>query len=255
MRLKRARSGIVIASILSLIWAIPASSQSDLTYRDRGNRHEGIKDRLLGGTTDVELISMLADYAEETEQIPGYLRIKFYLERPSEKVSVTVRELRETYFYWMDKVQPSKSWPSGFNEFQWPTQDVIRPLNDRLGKLDVYDLGVIVRLKASEPTLAEELAPAVLYHSSPPSVIDGYLFTFETSRDAQLAFTVYRESQEDPVFRAILPKVWGGRPFTVRWVNPEAPEGLYRLVISGAFLTPLERVEQTLQFYHKRKVD
>ena len=118
-----------------------AWTQVDLQYQDRGNRHEGIKPKPVSGY-DIELISVRADYDEEAERMPDRLKVKFYLEQPAE-VGLTVRELDYKYYYWMDKIQPSRPWRPGFdNVFEWPTKDVIQ----RLGHLATADLGIIVRL-------------------------------------------------------------------------------------------------------------
>ncbi len=88
-----------------------------------------------------------------------HLKVKLYLEQPS-KVHLTVRELDYKYYYWMDKVQPSQPWRSGFdNLFEWLTQEVIQ----RLGELKMYDLGVVARLEKADPSKVERVSPVIFY--------------------------------------------------------------------------------------------
>jgi hypothetical protein len=97
------------------------------------------------------------DYKEEGTQMPERFKVKVYLAQPSE-VHLTVRELDYKYYYWMDKVQPAKPWQPGFdNVFDWPTREVIQ----QLGKINMYDLGVVARLGNTNPSIVERVAPAI----------------------------------------------------------------------------------------------
>lgn len=226
-------------------WTFPVWS-AQLEYRDRGNRYEGIKPKPVSGY-DIELISARVDYKEEANQKPDRLKVKFYLTQPSE-VYLIVRELDNKYYYWMDKVQPIKPWQQGFyNDFEWPTQEVLQQL-DQIG---MYDLGVVARLEKPEPGKMERVAPAIFYHSKPPSTVRGYLFTFKTNGDARITCSFYKEGESEPMFTRTIPKQRGGRPFTVRWDSSKAPEGSYKLMVKGYFLTTNDPINQTLYFYHQ----
>ncbi len=232
--------------ILLFVWPFFALSQTHLQYQDRGNRYEGIKPKPVTGL-DIELISFLVDYKEEIDQIPDKLKIKFYLEKPYNKVHLIVRELDYKHYYWLDKVQPKVPWQKGFyNVFEWPTKDVIK----RLDNIKMHDLGVIARLEKKEPSMSEKVAPVVFYHSQPPTTIKGYLFTLKTNGDAYLNCSVYKQGKAEPVFTQVFNRKKGGRPFTVRWKSTQDDEGSYRLVVNGHFLQNNDPINQEVRFYH-----
>jgi len=190
---------------------------------------------------------VLVNYKEETKQMPGRFKMKFYLKGPS-LVYLTVRELDYKYYYWMDKVKPHVPWRTGFqNVFEWPTQDVIQQLKE----IKMYDLGAVARLEKPEPGKVEQIAPIILYHSQFPPTIKGYLFTFRINGDARLTCYVYKEGEVEPVSGQIFPRKRGGRPFTISWEGSTAEEGSYKLVIRGYFLDNNDPVDQTVQFYHQ----
>jgi len=229
-------------------WASSVQAETSLQYQDRGNRHEGIKPKPVAGY-DIELISVRANYKEQASHLPDTFKLRFYLNRDSD-VYLTVRELEYKYYYWMDRVKP-QHWSKGFhNEFEWSTQEVIRQI-DQLG---MYDLGVVARLERGEPSKAEQVAPVIFYHSQLPETIQGYLFTFKTNGDARLTCSVYKDAEKEPAFTRTFRRQRGGRPFTLRWDSSKASEGSYRLVVKGYFLNTAERIDQTIQFYHKSKV-
>jgi hypothetical protein len=199
-----------------------------LEYQKRGNYYEGVKPKPVSGY-DIELISARVDYTEKVHQMPEWLKLKFYLDWPSE-VYLTVRELDYTHYYWLDKVQPSETWGPGFdNVFDWPSSAVLQELRG----IEMYDLGVIARLDRPEPSKLERVAPVVFYASQLPTTIKGYLFTFKASSDGRLSYAIYREGAADPVFSQSIPKQLGGRPFTIRWDSSQAAEGTYSLVVKG----------------------
>ncbi len=178
MRLQHASLVIHAVLLFSLVGASCVCAETRSQYQDRGNRHEGIKGKPVSGS-DVELISARVNYTDEVQQVPLRLKVKFYLVQPSE-VYLTVRELDNTYYYWMDNVRPAKPWQSGFgNVFAWPTQDVIQTLEQL--KMNPYGLGVVARLGDSEPRMKERVAPVIFYHARFPAVVKGYLFTLRTS--------------------------------------------------------------------------
>ena len=93
-------------------------------------------------------------------------------------------------FYWLDKIKPTKQWqPNSINEFTWPTGAVLRQLDQRL---NIYELGALIRLKKETPGSVEEVAPAILYHTKPPEKIGGYLFTMKTNGDARISCKILR---------------------------------------------------------------
>jgi hypothetical protein len=240
-------SAMISFALLFILGCVPyALAEMHLQYRNRGDRYEGIKPRPVSGY-DIELISARVDYKEEVVQMPEWLKVNFYLHRPSQ-VHVIVRELDYKYYYWLDKVQPSKPWRAGFsNMFGWSTRDVIQQLD----MLQVYDLGVVARLERPEPSKVERVAPVILYYSQLPMTIDAYLFTFKISGDARLTCAIYKEGGSEPLFTRFFRRQRGGQPFTVRWPSSTAGEGFYKLVVGGYFLDTNDPIEQTVSFYHQ----
>jgi hypothetical protein len=215
-------------------------------YQKRPGRYEGIKPKPVAGY-DIELLSARIDYTETADPMPDRLKIRFYLDASSD-VFLYVRELDYKYYYWLDKVQPIVPWTPGFNNvFEWPSIDVLRQLD----RLQMYDLGVVVRLGQSEPAAIEHVAPAIFYHSSVPPQVNGYLFSFRLNGAAHIIASVFATSKKDPVFREVFPRKAGGASFTVRWDASRAPVGLYRLVIGGWFSDTNQPINQTVIFFHQ----
>ena len=180
-------NNLIKTVIFILLFAMftPIAYGDKLDYQDRGDRWEGVKPRPVAGQ-DIELLSVLAYYGEKWQSMPTHCKLKFYLPEQQKEVNLKVRELRPKHFYWMDKVIPkSPLWRKGFNEYQWPTEDVIKPL-----KLDISTLGVVVRLEKQFTGESEKVAPVIFYHSTPPNKILGYLFTFKVGETVKLHYTL-----------------------------------------------------------------
>ena len=241
---------------LAVVAAAPLAAQYDpeLEYKDRGDRHEGLKRRLQSGF-DIELLSARIDFREESEGWPEELRLLFHLPEADsevflsepEKVFVTVRPRRpQTTYYWLDKVRPPSPWRVGaVNGFAWPTATVLRQLTS----LRLDDLGAVVRLQQDSPGKREYVAPALLYHSQAPSEVTGYRFTLKTNGTAVLTCKIYHGETE--VELRPRKRERAGSPFTVRWKSAQQPEGWYRLVISGHFEMDEHPLDKEIVFYHK----
>jgi hypothetical protein len=241
---------VLYLAILLPITPARLSAQSNLDYQNRGDRHEGRKPKPVAGY-DIEVISVLADYKDSTNQVPDQLRVKFYL-KPQTTVNLTIREQDYRLFYWMDKVKPARGWKAGAeNEFAWPTETVLKQLD---AKLDIYELGVLVRLGTDTPRLVEDVAPAILYHSRQPDSIDAYLFTMKTNGDVRMSCSIYGEGEAAAIMTQAFRRIPGGRPFTVRWDARGAGEAGYTLVCKGYFLDTNQPVGQTVRFFHRPAV-
>jgi hypothetical protein len=224
------------------LWA-----DSQLDYQNRGDRFEGIRPKPVAGY-DIEVISVLVDYQEPAEQLPDQLRVTFYLQSPA-SVYLTVREQDYRLFYWLDRVKPAEDWKAkSLNKFTWPTGAVLRQLDQ---KLNLYELGVLIRLKKETPASVEDIAPAILYHAKLPDKIGGYLFSMKTNGDARLSCKVYREGEPAEIMTQAFRRIPGGRPFTVRWDAGSAREGQYSLVCNGYFLDNSQPVQQSVRFFHR----
>jgi len=237
---------------LFLLLSFPLSvwAASDLDYQNRGDRFEGIRPKPVSGY-DIEVISVLVDYQEPADQLPDQLHIKFHLPGQT-SVHLTVREQDFRLFYWLDRVKPAKEWQAkSANEFTWSTEAVLRQLDH---KLNMYELGVLIRLQKETPARFEDIAPAILYHAMPPEKIGGYLFTMKTNGDARLSCKVSREGEAAVLMTQAFRRIPGGRPFTVRWDAGGVQEGQYSLACDGYFLDNNQPVRQTIKFFHKPTV-
>lgn len=229
-------------------------AQTDLQYQSRsqeqlGNWKEGIKPKPVSGS-NVELISVLADYQESIASgtFPTSVKLRFYLDDAHE-VFLTVRELDYRTYYWLDKVHPARSWEKGFqNIFAWPTDPVLQQLTP---KLDLYDLGALIRLDAESTSSVERVAPGVLYYRMPPSKIDGYFFTLKTGEDARLMASISQESTGKEVETQTFRRKRAGRPFTIHWEAKDAEPGLYKLDITGFSLSTNQTISKEIHFFHQ----
>jgi hypothetical protein len=250
----RARSTAVAVALAAAFLCSAALAQSSLEYRNRGNRFEGVRALPVSGYT-IELLSAQAIYREPLPAgtMPALYRMRFYLVEPASPY-VVVREVDNRHSYWLDQVKPRAPWRPGFdNVFEWPTQDVIGQLNG----LNLYDLGVTVRVGNESPSDLETVAPVILYYSVPPGSIDGYEFVFKTNVTARLEFDVER-SDGSPVKHAPEPRVvrsWSyGTPLRVRWKAATADAGEYRLKVQGRVLENNQTFGKEIRFYHQPKV-
>jgi hypothetical protein len=243
----------LLAILLCALAADPAplapAQATQLRYQNRGTRYEGIRPRPVGGL-DVDLISVRADYTDDSVEMPDRLRLRFYLDRPV-AVHITVRELDYVHYYWMDRLQPETPWRPGFdNDFDWPTRDVLKQLRG----LKMYDLGVVARLEKPEPDRVERVAPVILYQARLPDAITGYLFTFKSGSDAGLMWSVHKEGAGAALARGELKRQPGGRPFTVRWDASQADAGSYSIALNGRVLETGAPIAHMVSFYHQPRL-
>ena len=225
-------------------------AENHLAYQDRGSYHEGVKPKPVSGF-DIELISVLADYHDPATTLPEELKIRFYLPESTD-VYITVRELDYRKFYWLDQVKPSIPWTAGFNNiFAWKTGPVLRDLDENL---NIDDLGVLARLEQSTPASDEHIAPVIFYHSSPPSTVEGYVFTLKPNGRALVKCEVYFQGGKSPLWSRTFRRKPAGQPFSVKWDASQAPEGPYQFFATGYFLDTNQPINQTINFYHKPSV-
>jgi hypothetical protein len=179
------------------------------------------------------------------------MRLTFYLPEQV-AVQVTVRELDNRFYYWMDKVDPPKPWrPDRTNSFQWPSQDVLQWLYGR--GLRPEDLGAIVRLGAGDtPSAREHVAPALLSGDGAPVAPQSYLFTFKSNLPARLTCSLYTDRGSEPVWSKDFHRVSAGRPFTCQVPLGGLKKGDYRLEVDGYSLDTSAPVRQQVRFFHSR---
>jgi hypothetical protein len=225
------------------------SSTDKRAYKDRGDRCEGIHPQLVSGY-DIELISAMANYREPTKGLPEYFKLKFCLPEGINDVHVKVRELEYEHYYRMDK--PRISWDTGCsNFFQWSTDAVIKHLRG----LNMSDLAVLVRLGKQRPSVKEEVAPVIFYHSKSPNNISGYLFTLKTNRDAKLKYSIRNEeTRQTVVTRSNYLRTRSNKPFQIGWDNAPTQNGSYKLNLKGYFISNGESIRQSIRFYHQSRI-
>ena len=240
---------VIVLGGCVLSWPIQLHAQLDLQYQQRGDRYEGVKPKPVSGY-DIELISVLADYQEpqESEGFPKRVKLRFYLVG-DDAVHLTVRELDYRAYYWMDRVQPAEPWKPGFqNVFTWPTDPVLSQLSS---KLELYEIGALIRLQTATSSTIENVAPAVLYHTEPPAQVEGYRFTMKTGEDARLIATIIQQDSGQEMHVQKFRRKRAGRPFTIQWDAKAAPPGSYALKITGFSLSTNQSITKEVHFYHQ----
>lgn len=215
-----------------------------LDYQDRGNRWEGIATDSIS-KSDIELLSALVDYREDWQPLPANCKLQFHLEQTID-VDITVQELRPKHNYKMNQVIPKLAWQKGFNSYQWPTSEIIAPL-----QLKITRLGIIARLQQAAKSDVEYITPVLLYHSTPPTNVNGYLFAFKVSDCAILNYVIFQAEEVEPITAGKLGRQSVGEPFVIHWDSSLAKEGFYELIVDGYFLRNDKPIRQSVQFYHK----
>jgi hypothetical protein len=231
-------------------WALSVNAQDDLSYQRRADRYEGIKPKPVSGF-DIELLSALIDYRDHPEKLGERFHVRFFLPR-SEDVHIVVRELDYRNYYWLDRVKPHAGWKAGFgNVFDWPTSAVLQPLG-----MHMSELGVVARREHERPSAVEKVAPVLFYQSQFPSRVPGYVFHFRLREDAKIKGAIYPAAGGDPIVSLDLGRQRGGRQFALKWdvSSAPAPEGSYKLVVSGYLLSSNDPVSQVVEFYHRPSI-
>jgi hypothetical protein len=228
---------------------VPSQSQAqaDLEYQDRGNRFEGIRSSPVSGY-DIELVSSVIDYGERLDRMPDTLNLRFFANR-AEEISVTVREIDNRHFYWLDRVRPETPWASGRpNTFGWDTTRVLQRIAP---PLDVADLGVLVRVGRPQPSADERVLPVAIFATAEPTKVNGYMFAFKPCCDTNVSCSLHAEGSEKVLATQIFRRTPGSRPFTCRVDAAALAPGSYRLVLVGYLTGTNQRVRQVVRFTHR----
>jgi hypothetical protein len=91
----------------------------------------------------------------------------------------------------------------------------------------------------------------VLYHSTPPSKIDGYFIALKTGEDARLMATIIQEDTGKEVETQTFRRKRAGRPFTIHWETKGAETGHYSLAITGFSLSTNQTISKEIHFFHQ----
>ncbi len=205
----------------------------EIEYADRGSYWEGVRAQP-ANSFGVELLSAIAVVGPSSEDFPAALTLRFFLGAPG-SVAITVREVNNRHYYWLDQVQ-SQGWRQyEWNEFTWPSKGVLQPLNfqNHLDPIRIYDLGVVVRLGPLEPSFEEHVAPAFI-HAAGQSFpkIAAYVFTFKVAKTVSTPrCLVVDEASGKTVYSQPLARLQPGVPFACTWPFNAAPTGTYRLAV------------------------
>ena len=229
--------------LLAIIILLLGAARS-LEYQSRGHYHEGVKSKPIGGQA-IELLGASAVQATPDSGLPPRLSVHFYLER-SEQIHVTVRERHPQTHYWLDRVDGA--WRSGSrNAFSWSSATVLR----RLG-LRMENLLVLVRLGRPTPGRRERVAPAFLQDEVQPGPVSigAYRLTFRARGESMVQHRVYPPRASEPVSVGAPRRRTAWLPFDLSWAPRESPEGTYRVVVEGYFLTDNSRFTQEVEFFH-----
>ena len=90
------------------------------------------------------------------------------------------------------------------------------------------------------------MLPAILFDAAAGHAVEAYRFLFKTNSRASISATVY--SGEQVLLRRPANAEAANSPFTVRWEAGKAPEGWYRLVLSGYFFANNTPVDKEVRF-------
>ncbi len=186
------RRGLVVGLLLwAASYPIPVGGQ-DLTWRDRDNRFEGLKE-VPNGKRDYEVLAFFGYDQVNTPSPDGNLHLMFYLP-PGGHSQVNVKELHSDTQYEAE-FKANKLKPYGENWWtatKWPIAEVIKPAH-----VDVRNLGVLIHV--NDTPVPGEIAPAVLYTSQPPSQIRQYVLYFVSNRELRhLSCIVTQENLRKP---------------------------------------------------------
>lgn len=242
---------LISLSVILFCLSQSALAVVDIKYLARGDRYEGIKERPISGSDMIELVSAAVYSNISLTFIPKFYKLRFYLPKNYEVDDIVVRESRPRHYYWLDKVK--QEWKSNhFNEYQWSTQEVIKPL-----EIEVSRLGVVVHLHSSRSRM-DVVVPATFYVKDVPKSAIKYHFIFHLSTAAKLKYSLYDSQSESDtaLFSEKLGKVPSGdqQPLVIELDRDllKFDERFYELLVSGMTLNTHSYVAQKIIFYHKQ---
>jgi hypothetical protein len=109
-----------LGSALTLCSGRLPAAEPDILYVHRvdqyGERFEGKRSKVVGGL-DIELISAAVLNDQDTAKLPETVGLGFLLKDVA-PVFITVRELNNSKYYWLDQVHPPSPWVAGLNQFR-----------------------------------------------------------------------------------------------------------------------------------------
>jgi hypothetical protein len=236
----------VTGPLIALLLLGVATSGEWKAESDRGNRYEGSV-YIPVANPDLTLLSFVGSFPSFQKDVT--LKVRFFL--PGDTVAfISAQELRDRKQYRME-AKPRR-WQAGqWNEFApWPTRDVI----DSLG-VPSENLGVVVRL-GDNGQGSGEVAPAFVYTTPTPPVVQSYRFVFRPGLTLRgLRYTVYRLDGAAPskLREADLKaQRTRGEPFPIDIDAKDLPPGHLRLFVRAFDKNQTDEVTRQYDFVHKQ---
>lgn len=235
--------------LLCILAGSPCRSQAQdgLEYQSRGHYFEGVRPSPVSGF-DIELLSGVVEHGAQPRTMPDVLTLSFFADR-AESISLTVREVDNSHFYWLDRVRPEVPWAGGrTSNFRWDTRKVLQRMAP---PLRVVDLGVVVRVGRAEPSADEQILPAALIADLQPVTVAAYRFTFKPCCDANVSCSLHAQNAEAALVTQVFRRTPGGRPFSCRIDAATLAGGAYRIVLVGYLTETNQRIHQVVRFSHR----
>jgi len=242
---------VIGISFLILGLSLTAFSQPDKKWKvrnDKDNRYEGSIDKEVASEPPIKLISFYS--SKEKFNRNSVLKVTFYL-KDQLKVYLTAQELENREFYWMEAKR--QDWPLGWNVFgPWPVDEVLEDLS-----ISPDNLGILVRLLEEKIDLEKEsgpIAPAILYHSSPPSKIDHYTAYFMPGKPLSGGtYEIHKVCEGNELLgKGAIGRQSVGIPFPIEFNLPKDWQGPARLKIVVKIKNEVASVPPSYEycFYH-----
>jgi hypothetical protein len=250
------RRALASAAIIGLVatWAA-AQYEPALQYQRRGDRDEGLRTVAIGGAVDIELVSARVDgpraaAVARTASWGESIKARFFLPAPG-SAYLLIRQLRsQSSFYWLSfptrtQMELATTWaPKQTNEYVWPTLVL-----SRAGSVSLDNLGAVVRFREQSAGNIQEVLPVALFDRDAIETVESYRFSLRPLTKVNVTAKILREGTE--LFSR--PRLWedADSPFTVLWTPGAAPEGWYRLLLTG-FFENNSALNREIRFYHRR---
>ena len=215
----------------------PAQDESWKRRNDKGNRFEGLVS-ISTGNPDLEVLSFTGFFERFNRNVN--LRVRFFLPSLS-SLSITAQEIEDQKQYLM--VAKPQAWSPGvWNEFSpWPTDVVLRE------GISSDNVGVLITLAQSS-----QLAPAFVYYSRTPNVVDSYTMYLRSNRNLRRVKLSLYGTDHSTVRSWALGQQSANVPFPVNLDTRGFPEGTIRLVIERELSgVPQKPPIREYSFYHK----
>jgi hypothetical protein len=246
----------IFFSVVTILSSAEAAQKDPYAYKVRGKgedrREEGRKGIGISAP-DLELLSFLG-YQEKTQQgmQATDLRLKFYMRQKEEEeeneIFIKAQELVVHEFYLMKPLR--KKWTQGWQEFSWPTQEVLNPL-----KISIHQLGVVGRLN-HDWTGSGAIVPLIFYYNAPPKRINKYILYLRPKENlSKVAYKLYKFGNSEPVIEDVLiHPFYGAEPFPIEIDVSNQSAGDFKLVIKCRVRNQISGPRRSYTFYHNPTV-